>query len=181
MTAESLPAAIVAGCRRRLLSCRAGALAALREGFAGLIDLRLQLAPLSCAELQLMMQGVVQLSVPDLLGCIDWPTASGADGEAPFQRVCDDLRQLICEERLDAEQRLQLLQWCTARNAMPFGGLQKPIALVENDTAKSVDQTLPEAHTCAHELHLPCYSSRDLLCDRLLYALEHRNDGFGLE
>ena len=55
VTADSLPMAIVTGCRTRLLSCRSGALAAFREGFAGLIDLRLQLAPLSCDELKLMM------------------------------------------------------------------------------------------------------------------------------
>ena len=194
VTVDTLPLAIVAGCRRRLLSCRGGAMAALREGFVGLIDLRLQLAPLSCAELQLMTQGVVQLSVPDLLGCIEWPAVplpggeaeAGAGAEAEregggFVRVCLELRQLICEERLDAEQRLQLLQWCTARNAMPHGGLQQPISLVENDTTGAGDFTLPEAHTCAHELHLYCYSNREVLCERLLYALEHRNDGFGLE
>ena len=52
---------------------------------------------------------MVQLSVPDLLGCIEWPTASEADAEPePFERVCQDLRQLICEECLDAEQRLRM-------------------------------------------------------------------------
>ena len=38
--------------------------------------------------------------------------------------------------------------------------------------------TLPEVHTCTHELHLPPYPSVAQLTDRLLLALDHRHDGF---
>ena len=37
---------------------------------------------------------------------------------------------------------------------------------------------LPEVHTCTHELHLPPYNSSEQLLDRLLLALDHRDDGF---
>ena len=49
------------------------------------------------------------------------------------------------------------------------------IRLRHHDVATSI---LPECHTCTHELHLAPYTSTAQLLDRLLLALDHRNDGF---
>lgn len=43
----------------------------------------------------------------------------------------------------------------------------------------SNDQLLPTAHTCFNILDLPVYSSKEVLRERLLLALEHEQ-GFGL-
>ena len=40
------------------------------------------------------------------------------------------------------------------------------------------EESLPEVHTCARELHLPPYSSGELLREKLLMALDHLTDGF---
>ena len=41
--------------------------------------------------------------------------------------------------------------------------------------------TLPETHTCTRELHLPNYSSVEVLRAKLATALEHIDDGFHKE
>ena len=71
--------------------------------------------------------------------------------------------------------RRRLFEWCTARSALPAAGLKDKIRLRHHDVATSI---LPECHTCTHELHLPPYASTAQLLERLLLALDHRNDGF---
>lgn len=173
---DNAPSAIVAGCRRRLLTDRMQALSALREGFVQNYDISLQLGCLSSDELVLMLQGKSSISVRELLDAIEWPDPEDEDGFgdslAPFF-----LRELLLDEAAFGEaHRLALLQWCTALSAMPPGGLTDRIKL---RPYRDVDlQTLPETHTCSRELHLPSYESLVQLQERLLLALEHRQDGF---
>ena len=72
LSSRNVRAAVLAGCRRRLLGCRAASLGALREGFTQQLDLQLQLAPLSHAQLRQMCQGRPSLSLAELLDCFDW-------------------------------------------------------------------------------------------------------------
>ena len=80
------------------------------------------------------------------------------------------------ETGLSSEQRLHLLEWATALTALPCGGLKEPILLRLD--ADADDNDLPNVHTCTHEVHLPAYSSREQLRQKLLKAVEHRHDGF---
>ena len=41
------------------------------------------------------------------------------------------------------------------------------------------DERIPSAHTCFNDLILPKYTSKDVMRNKLLQALEH-NEGFGL-
>jgi E3 ubiquitin-protein ligase HUWE1 len=41
------------------------------------------------------------------------------------------------------------------------------------------DQKLPSAHTCFNQLDLHEYSSKDVLRERLMYAIENCSEGFG--
>ena len=72
LSSRNVRAAVLAGCRRRLLGCRAASLGALREGFTQQLDLQLQLALLSHAQLRQMCQGRPSLSLAELLDCFDW-------------------------------------------------------------------------------------------------------------
>ena len=56
LTPEIAAAVITRACRCRLVGERRGALLALRRGFTEAVDLQLQLAPLSRAELAFMLQ-----------------------------------------------------------------------------------------------------------------------------
>ena len=56
LSERNVAAAVLAGCKARLLGCRRSAFEALREGFVGLVDLSVQLAPLPTSELLLMVR-----------------------------------------------------------------------------------------------------------------------------
>ena len=148
-------------------------------------DLQVQLAAFESSELVLMLQGKRSLSTLDLCGCFCLPSSWSAEeadeagfGESAVPAYFEAL--LMDEEMFDDGRRLQIFQWCTALGALPFGGLRDnkiKLRLYEG----SDDATLPETHTCTHELHLPSYSSPEQLRDRLLLALSHIDDGFWKE
>ena len=105
---------------------------------------------------------------------------AAAAGFPPSSAVPALFRELIADDVVfDEARRLQLLTWATALVALPGGGLQEPIKIRLFPDAD--EHTLPEAHTCTHELHIPDYSSREVLQQKLLMALDHRDDGFLVE
>ena len=61
--------------------------------------------------------------------------------------------------------------------ALPTGGLRDKIRLKLYGPEPD-NNTLPETHTCTRELHLPNYSSAQVLRAKLGVALEHVDDGF---
>lgn len=103
--------------------------------------------------------------------------------EAAGSPVPSYLREILTDETpesaLTPEQRLHLLEWCTALTALPCGGLKEPIVL--RLWADGEDDDLPNVHTCTHEVHLPAYSCKERLRTKLLMAVEHRHDGFQIE
>lgn len=189
---EAIGRAIVAGCRHKLLTCRRAGLEALRQGFADQalhgFDLTMQLGALSSAELLLLMRGKTEMSSEDLLDCFEWPppdsmgaaqagfASIGSEVPRFFREVLSDASD---ETELCAEQRLALLEWCTALTALPCGGLKEKIKLRLWEEGE--DNDLPSVHTCTHEVHLPAYRSRETLRAKLLMAVEHRHDGFQME
>lgn len=82
VTSSNLTAAVLAGCRHRLLTKRQASLDALRQGFTQCIDLSVQLAPLSSAQLALMVRGRVSFSPSELVECFRWPEAAEAEEAA---------------------------------------------------------------------------------------------------
>ena len=189
-TEEAVGSAIIAGCRSRLLTKRERSLQALRAGFTehGDTDLRIHLGIFSSDELVRMLRGNTELSAADLSGCFEWPDQAASAAEAAgFETVGSEvprfLREIIEDEQpetaLSSEVRLHILEWATALTALPCGGLKDPILLRLYDQAG--DNDLPNVHTCTHEVHLPAYSSRMQLKEKLLRAVEHRHDGFHIE
>lgn len=187
-TTEELGLAIIAGCRQRLLGAREDSLRALRAGFVEHVDLRVQLGAFSSTELMHMLRGNTHLSVTDLLGCFQWPDSCAPEivQQAGFAAVGSDvpqyLREIILDESaggLDAQQRLHLLEWCTALTALPCNGLRELVKLKLYADADPDD--LPCVHTCTHEIFLPAYVSRQQLQSKLLVAVAHRHDGFRMD
>ena len=172
--------AIVAGCRYMLLGCREASLQAIRRGFAEHVDLSIQLAACNPSHRARMLRGKVEIGPKELLACFAMPPLlqlahdpGGVVSHAPrFLRT-------VVEERLNASERLDLLEWATALRALPANGLQTRIQLRPYHGATDVD--LPMVHTCTHEVHLPPYSSCDVLEEKLRRAVAHRNDGFHIE
>lgn len=188
VTASNLPGAILLGCRWRLLGIRHSAFSALRRGFLRCEDLQVQLAALGSSEsLALLLQGKQTLSTGELLDCFQHPgsseqAAADAGFAAAGSRVPAFLMSLLQDERVfDEKARFAMLRWCTALRTLPIGGLKEERIKLRLFGAEVDDQTLPETHTCTRELHLPNYSSVDVLRQKLLLALEHEEDGFGKE
>ena len=98
-------------------------------------------------------------------------------------RVQRYLRELIVDESAETgiggEQRLHVLEWATALTALPCGGLKDPITIKLWEDGD--DNDLPSVHTCTHEVHLPAYSSREKLREKIMMAIAHRHDGFHIE
>jgi len=177
--------AIRMGVTQRLLTSRAGAFAALRRGAHGVEDLTVQLATVgSSDELSFLLQGKREVSAHELLECFTLPrTSAHEEAAAGFAAVGSEvpsyLEALLLDETVfGPEERLALLRWCTALAALPMDGLgeQKITLRLYGDEAD--DATLPETHTCTRELHLPNYSSAEVLQAKLLLAIEHIEDGF---
>ena len=79
---ETAGAAVLAGCRARLLGCREASLAALREGFSSGLDLQLQLAPFPANELIFMSQARAT-PFPRHAGCLRCRFSLASPRESP--------------------------------------------------------------------------------------------------
>jgi len=178
LTRANVASSVVAGCKRKLLVDRRASLQALCDGFTfnGKLDLRLQLAQHRLADVALLLQGRVALSVDDLLGCFDWstPHSSPAVGY---------LHELLRDGVLNLARRRLLLRWCTGLNALPADGLKQQITLRLADGDGNVDGRLPTVRTCYYEVHLPRYTSKAVLHERLDKVLVdfESGGGFGME
>lgn len=153
-------------------------------------------------QLALLIGGRSALDAPTLLASMDWSSSSlhaGGFVEPPQLRVPAMLRRLLADENVfTPERRLHFFKWVTGRAALPMGGLEQKIELRLEDstsagmvsggagdegthTQAQADARLPRVQTCFHALYLPLYSSAAVLRQRLLLALEHRDDGFHLQ
>jgi E3 ubiquitin-protein ligase TRIP12 len=86
---------------------------------------------------------------------------------------------------LDGSQRQQFLLFLTGmRFASPLGlrGLTPPLTIAcAVPAGPGVDEVLPSVMTCTHYFKLPEYSSREVLKERLLTAIEKGCSGFAFE
>lgn len=80
-------------------------------------------------------------------------------------------------EQFDDKQKKAFLMFVTGSDRSPLRGLSELHFVV---TGTGLDDTrLPSAHTCFNDLILPKYSSKEILSQKLLKAMEN-NEGFGL-
>lgn len=140
----------------------------------------MQLGAFSLEALISMLQGKASLSADELLACFELPRLSAresaAAGFAAFASRADEFFESVLrdESRFGEVERLLLLQWCTALSALPVCGLPAEFRVKLRLYGPEADDiTLPETHTCTRELHLPNYSSADVLREKLLVALSH--------
>ena len=78
---------------------------------------------------------------------------------------------------MSGPQRRMLLGFCWGRSRLPANPT-KPFTI--DSQGGTDDQKLPQSHTCMFQLHLPRYSSKQILRDRLLCAIQDggsRNSG----
>ncbi len=77
----------------------------------------------------------------------------------------------------DDEKRRKLLSFTTGSDRAPVNGLKSLKFFIIREDGD--DQKLPSSHTCFNQLCLPVYSSKDILRNKLLMAIEN-STGFGM-
>nr|CCA23237.1 HECT E3 ubiquitin ligase putative [Albugo laibachii Nc14] len=80
-------------------------------------------------------------------------------------------------EEMSMDQRRELLLYATGCPNLPVGGiacLQPRLEVIQRIVDRQlVDQALPFARTCTNTFHLPAYTSKAVLAERLTYAIEN--------
>ncbi|CCI43867.1 unnamed protein product [Albugo candida] len=80
-------------------------------------------------------------------------------------------------EEMSIDQRRELLLYATGCPNLPIGGiacLQPRLEVIQRIVdPQLVDQALPFARTCTNTFHLPAYTSKKVLKERLTYAVEN--------
>ncbi|KAJ3446121.1 e3 ubiquitin-protein ligase trip12 [Anaeramoeba flamelloides] len=84
---------------------------------------------------------------------------------------------------LNSSQKKAFLKFCTGSPRLPVGGianLKPKLTIVKSDRFVSPDQRLPTCMTCVNFLKIPPYSSKKILKEKLLIAINEGQDSFHL-
>lgn len=79
-------------------------------------------------------------------------------------------------EEMTEEMKSAFLRFVWARPTLPPKGVEfnqkmRILSVVGDDASIKPDQYLPKAHTCFFSINLPKYSTKDLMRDKILYAI----------
>ncbi|XP_038904018.1 E3 ubiquitin-protein ligase UPL4 [Benincasa hispida] len=86
-------------------------------------------------------------------------------------------------QEFDNEQQRAFLQFVTGAPRLPSGGfasLNPKLTIVRKHSNNLVDYDLPSVMTCANYLKLPPYSSKEIMKEKLLYAITEGQGSFHL-
>ncbi|XP_011094716.1 E3 ubiquitin-protein ligase UPL4 isoform X1 [Sesamum indicum] len=86
-------------------------------------------------------------------------------------------------QEFDLKQQRAFLQFVTGAPRLPTGGLASlnpKLTIVRKHCSKGIDADLPSVMTCANYLKLPPYSSKEVMKEKLLYAVTEGQGSFHL-
>ncbi|PIN18482.1 E3 ubiquitin protein ligase [Handroanthus impetiginosus] len=86
-------------------------------------------------------------------------------------------------QEFNLEQQRAFLQFVTGSPRLPTGGLASlnpKLTIVRKHCSKGIDADLPSVMTCANYLKLPPYSSKEVMKEKLLYAITEGQGSFHL-
>jgi hypothetical protein len=152
-------------CRLRESSA---AFRAFKDGLS--VVLPVELLPLfTAAELELMISGSRSVDIKLLQQCTEY------DNLKPDSDLVRNFWSVL--ESMDDEDRTLFLRFVWARSRMPASAQDLPMNFKLQAAAApskgKADDYLPHAQTCFFSLSLPSYSSRDVLREKLLYAISN--------
>lgn len=126
--------------------------------------LPVELFPLfSAEELEALLCGNRAVDVDLLQSCAEYEGVTPDDKHVQY--LWETLREITDEERTS------FLRFVWARSRMPHSAQDLPMNFrIQADHGKG-DQHLPHAQTCFFSLSLPAYSSKEILKEKLLYAM----------
>jgi hypothetical protein len=142
---------------------------AFKKGFFACIDRR-SVSLFDPDTLQSVVEGVQDIDISELRRVTRY---IGFDGEASHRTV-RDFWSLV--KRYDHEQKKKLLEFVTASDRVPVGGIRNLQFILQRNGVD--DDHLPSSYTCYGTMLLPEYSSKEVLREKLAMALEN-SKGFG--
>lgn len=150
-------------------------LAEIVGGFADIIPLdALRKSRLSPSDLQLLLEGASIVDI-DQLRAVSLCQPNDELAKKHMVWFFDVI------ESFDGEQRAKVIRFTTGASILPAegpGSLRPPFTISVNSSLRA--DLLPTSHTCFNMLCLPVYSSKDVLRDKLLCAI-NSDAGFGFE
>ncbi|QUC22879.1 uncharacterized protein UV8b_07120 [Ustilaginoidea virens] len=143
---------------------------AFERGFKACFDAK-SLSLLTPSILQSIVEGVQEIDIGELRR---YTRYVGWDSSHPTVR---DFWSIV--KRYDDEMKRKLLEFVTASDRVPVGGVRNmQFVLQKNGEVEGDGGHLPTAYTCYGTLLLPVYRDREALRERLGMALENAQ-GFG--
>eukprot|EP00761_Pharyngomonas_kirbyi_P003756 gb/GECH01003760.1/.p1 GENE.gb/GECH01003760.1/~~gb/GECH01003760.1/.p1 ORF type:complete len:3504 (+),score=578.80 gb/GECH01003760.1/:1-10512(+) len=93
------------------------------------------------------------------------------EGYTSRSRVVNDFWNVL--ESFTAEQRSMFLRFVWGRDRLPPNEQSEKCLRLKYLDKPSPDEFLPSSHTCFFSFELPAYTSRDILREKVLYAITH--------
>lgn len=149
---------------------------AFREAFSTIVQWE-TLKVLSNEEICLLIEGQnAKITEDDLKSSV--VISHGYTEDSPQVQY---LFETILE--MDVHQQSSFIKFITGCEKLPIGGLKKlqpnlTIAVRTPMDKQKPDDSLPSVLTCANYLKVPQYSSKEILKDKLLYAIHECQDSF---
>jgi hypothetical protein len=140
---------------------------AFKRGFFTCIDRR-SITLFDADTLQSVVEGVQEIDISELR------RATRYVGWDASHHTVRDFWSIV--KRFDIEQKKKLLEFVTASDRVPVGGMRNLAFTLQRNGVD--DGHLPSSYTCYGILLLPEYSSKDVLRQKLAMALEN-SKGFG--
>lgn len=141
---------------------------AFRDGLSAVLPV--ELLPLfTPAELEQLVSGTSKVDIGLLRQCTEYEDISPDSPTAcNFWRVLEDMTN---------EERTLFLRFVWARSRMPASAQDLPMNFkLQGASGKAKefpDQYLPHAQTCFFSLTLPCYSTLEIMREKILYAISN--------
>jgi hypothetical protein len=143
---------------------------AFERGFRACLDAK-SLTLLTAPMLQSIVQGEQHIDISELRRYTRYV------GWDPSHHTVKDFWSIV--KRYDVRMKRKLLEFVTASDRVPVGGMQNLQFVVQkNGVEEDSNGHLPSAYTCYGTLLLPEYRDKEVLRERLAMALEN-SQGFG--
>ena len=147
-----------------------------KKGFGEVIPLKL-ISIFDYRELELVISGLPTIDISDLKRNTLY---ENYNEETPIIKYFWEIL-----ETFDNDERAEFLQFVTGSSKVPmegFGALQGIGGVNKFKISKVFEKDfdrLPTAHTCTNQLDLPEYPSKEILNERLVFAIKEGKVGFG--
>ena len=137
---------------------------AVRKGISGIVPINL-LNLFNWKQVEVMVCGAPDINVDVFMKNTEY------DGIEKTSQCVNFFWEVLRE--MTAQQRSMFLRFVWGRSRLPASGEFRKFKLTRLNKAGNIDDYLPVSHTCFFQLDLPAYSSKEIMRDKLLYAITH--------